>query len=87
MRVEEQTEVAQSCEVRRATWADREALLAMYRSFEPKAAALGLPPRKEPERWLDRLAPYRNFVVFVEGRLAGHAVQFLGYRRQLLVAR
>lgn len=63
-----------SCELRRATAGDRDAIAAMYRSFEPKGAALGLPPRKDPEAWLDQLAEYRNFVVFLDGQLAGHAV-------------
>ncbi len=44
-------------ELRRATLEDRDALVAMYRSFEPKAAASGLPPH-EPERWLDGLAAF-----------------------------
>ncbi len=44
-------------ELRRATLENRDALVAMYRSFEPKAAASGLPPH-EPERWLDGLAAF-----------------------------
>ncbi len=43
-------------ELRRATPADRGALIEMYRGFEPKGAALGLPPRKEIEK---RLSPHR----------------------------
>ncbi len=58
--------------LRRATPEDREALLAMYQSFEPKAAAMGLPPRKDLEKWIDSLAGYVNFVLLVEGRLVGH---------------
>ncbi len=64
---------ATSVELRRAMPIDRETLVGMYLSFEPKGALLGLPPRKEPQRWLDKLAVYPNFVVYVEGRLAGHA--------------
>ena len=58
-------------ELRSATPADGGALIEMYRGFEPKGAALGLPPRKEIEKWLDGLARYLNFVVFVDGCLAG----------------
>ncbi len=65
-------EQATSVELRRATPEDREALLAMYRSFEPKAAAMGLPPRKDLEKWLESLAACSNFVVVVEGLLVGH---------------
>ncbi len=59
--------------LRRATSADREALLAMYLDFEPKAACLGLPPRKEPQRWLDNLAEYPNFIVLDGARVIAHA--------------
>ena len=67
-------QVATSIEVRCATPADREALVAMYLSFEPKGISLGLPPRKEPERWLDQVVRYPNFVVCVDGRIVGHGV-------------
>lgn len=67
-------QTASSIQIRRATSADRDALVAMYLSFEPKGAALGLPPRKDPQRWLGDLAVYPNFVVYAEGRVAGHAV-------------
>ena len=46
----------------------------MYLDFEPKGAFLGLPPRKEPQAWLDRLANWPNFVVLVEERIVGHSV-------------
>jgi hypothetical protein len=42
----EQREIPQGIELRRGGPADREKLTAMYRSFEPKAAAFGLPPRQ-----------------------------------------
>ena len=61
-------------EVRRSTPADRQALVEMYLGFEPKGAAFGLPPRKEPETWLDHLTPYPNFVAWVDGRVVGHSV-------------
>ncbi len=67
-------QTASSIQIRRATRADRDAIVAMYLGFEPKGAALGLPPRKDPQRWLDALAVYPNFVVYLEGRVVGHAV-------------
>jgi RimJ/RimL family protein N-acetyltransferase len=60
--------------VRRALPEDRAALTAMYMDFEPKAAASGLPPRSNPEFWLDQLVGYPNFVVEAGGLLIGHAV-------------
>lgn len=60
--------------VRRALPEDRAALIAMYADFEPKAAASGLPPRSNPEFWLDQLVGYPNFVVEAGGLLIGHAV-------------
>ena len=64
----------QKFELERATPTDREALIAMYESFEPKGEAFGLPPRKEPWRWLDSLACFPNLIVKVEGRTIGHGV-------------
>ncbi len=61
-------------QVERATGADREALIVMYLDFDPKGAALGLPPRKEPGRWIDSLSDFPNFVVRDSGRIVGHAV-------------
>jgi len=61
-------------ELRRATVEDGELLAEMYRSFEPKGAAQGLPPRHHPERWLSGLSTYPNFLAIVDGRLAGHSV-------------
>jgi RimJ/RimL family protein N-acetyltransferase len=61
-------------ELRRISSADREALIAMYQSFEPKRGCLGLPPAKAPERWLDGLAEFPNFIVLDGARIAGHAV-------------
>lgn len=74
MGVEAQTQAAQAFELCRATAADREALMAMYQGFEPKGAALGLPPHHNIEHWLDPLSVYPNFVVWAEGRVVGHAV-------------
>lgn len=60
--------------LRRAMPSDRGALIAMYLSFEPKGAALGLPPRKDVESWLDRLSVYPSFLASVESQVVGHAV-------------
>ena len=65
---------AATLELRRATADDRDLLAGMYRSFEPKAAAQGLPPRHDPERWLAGLSVYPNFLAILGGRLAGHSV-------------
>jgi RimJ/RimL family protein N-acetyltransferase len=54
---------------------DRAALEEMYRDFEPKRAAQGLPPLTPAgiARWLDRvLASGEHLLVEVEGRLSGH---------------
>jgi L-amino acid N-acyltransferase YncA len=67
-------DVVGSAVLRRATPADRDALTKMYHSFEPKGDFVGLPPRKEPERWLERLIAYPNFVVSLDGRIIAHAV-------------
>jgi L-amino acid N-acyltransferase YncA len=56
----------------RATVADRAALVEMYLNFDPKGAALGLPPRKDPNAWLESLSQYPNFVVKVGDRVVGH---------------
>ena len=72
MPAEVHTEIAY--ELRRAAPADRAGLVAMYESFEPKGAALGLPPRTNPERWLDGISAFPNFAVLVEGRIVGQAV-------------
>ncbi len=74
MIAEAQIETAASFELRRLSPPDRDALVAMYESFEPKGASLGLPPRKELQKWLDRLAGYPNFIAFLEDRAVGHAV-------------
>ncbi len=74
MRVKQRGVVAQAFELRRATRADRATLAAMYRSFEPKAAAFILPPRDIPQRWLDSLRGYPNFIAVAQGRVVAHAV-------------
>lgn len=62
--------------VRPLTADDRLALEAMYRAFEPKRGAQGLPPlEKSLGRWLDRvLAHGRHFGVVVAGELLGHVM-------------
>jgi GNAT superfamily N-acetyltransferase len=59
--------------LRLATHDDRGALIAMYLSFEPKGACLGLPPRKEPQFWLENLSAFPNFVVVAGDRIIAHA--------------
>jgi RimJ/RimL family protein N-acetyltransferase len=68
--------VGASVELRRASLHDRAALRAMYLTFEPKGAALGLPPIKDEAltRWLDTIADSPNFLLWVGDRVAGHAV-------------
>jgi L-amino acid N-acyltransferase YncA len=61
-------------ELRRATASHRQALVAMYETFEPKGAALGLPPRTDPEPWLESIRAFPNFIVTQKGRIVGHAV-------------
>jgi RimJ/RimL family protein N-acetyltransferase len=62
--------------VRRLRTGDRLALEAMYRSFEPKRCAQGLPPPERGlERWLDHiLAGGHHMVVDVDGELLGHVM-------------
>ncbi|HSK20490.1 MAG TPA: GNAT family N-acetyltransferase [Longimicrobiales bacterium] len=56
--------------------ADRPALEAMYRAFEPKRGAQGLPPvEKNLDRWLDRvLSGGDHLGVIVDGELRGHVM-------------
>jgi acetyltransferase len=60
--------------VRMAAPEDRESLRAMYLTFEPRPASLGLPPRVRIDEWLDRLEPSVNYLALVDGKLVGHAV-------------
>jgi GNAT superfamily N-acetyltransferase len=75
MITEVQHEVLTHVAIRRAEPEDRAALLEMYRAFQPKAEALGLPPlrQSDTEQWLDRLANYPNFLAWSGEQLAGHA--------------
>ena len=62
--------------VERACAANHAELLALYRGFEPKAEALGLPPLREEDTraWLASIAAFPNFVARSGDRLIGHAV-------------
>ncbi len=60
--------------VRRAIIEDRDALLDMYQTFQPRPASLGLPPNANVGEWLDRLAGYPSFVAFAGSEIAGHGV-------------
>jgi len=55
---------------------DRAALEAMYRDFEPKRGAQGLPPKEAGiARWLERVLPNGTHVVaLVDGELLGHGM-------------
>jgi GNAT superfamily N-acetyltransferase len=64
---------SQTLKVERARPEDQAALVEMYLDFEPKGAALGLPPRKDPGAWLTSLSEFPNFVVKAAGRVIGHA--------------
>jgi L-amino acid N-acyltransferase YncA len=70
--------MTETIEIRTAARADREALLAMYRSFEPLGAAQGLPPVSEEGRckWIDRLLEEaEQWGAFTaDGRVLGHAI-------------
>jgi len=69
-----ETNTVVAAAIRLAVAEDREALRAMYQTFEPRPASLGLPPRVKIDEWLDRLASSVNFLALVEGKLVGHAV-------------
>lgn len=60
--------------IRLATPGDRDELLSMYESFEPRPASLGLPPRVHVDEWLDRLASSPNFLAFADQKLVGHGI-------------
>lgn len=62
--------------VRRYTPADRAALEAMYRSFEPKRGAQGLPPKEAGiARWLDTVLPRGvHVIIAVDREVLGHGM-------------
>lgn len=70
----DRNEVLTSIRLRRAIPEDRGALARMYAEFEPKGASLGLPPRRDAESWLARLATHHNFVLWFADRIIAHAV-------------
>jgi L-amino acid N-acyltransferase YncA len=60
----------------RCTPADQDALEKFYNDFEPKGAALGLPPRT-PEAvhlWIESLRAYPGFVIREGDAIVGHAL-------------
>jgi GNAT superfamily N-acetyltransferase len=69
-----ETDIVVRASVRLVASGDREALRAMYQTFEPRPASLGLPPRARIDEWLDRLASSVNFQALVDGKVVGHAV-------------
>ncbi len=60
--------------IRLAGSADRTELRAMYESFEPRPASLGLPPRVNLDEWLDRIDSSPNYLAYSGETLVGHAV-------------
>jgi ribosomal protein S18 acetylase RimI-like enzyme len=68
--------VSSACKVvvRRLADPDQPLLESMYRTFEPLAAARGLPPHHAAQRtaWLAALREGINLVAFVDDQLAGH---------------
>jgi ribosomal protein S18 acetylase RimI-like enzyme len=68
----------EKAEIRSIGPGDREALLTMYRTFDPLGAAQGLPPASEEGRrsWIDRLVREAlNWGAFsTEGRCLGHSI-------------
>jgi len=60
--------------LRRVSAGDEGDLCVMYRSFEPKGAACGLPPREHPEQWLASLRGCPSFLLEIEGRALAHGV-------------
>jgi GNAT superfamily N-acetyltransferase len=70
--------MTETIEIRTAGSPDREAMLSMYRNFEPLGAAQGLPPVSEEGRrtWIDRLlGEALHWGAFhSDGRLLGHAI-------------
>jgi GNAT superfamily N-acetyltransferase len=60
-------------EIRLARPADRQAIVEMYEVFEPKGACLGLPPRKDPGRWLNTLSEFPNFIALQSSKVIAHA--------------
>jgi L-amino acid N-acyltransferase YncA len=74
MTLETKSAILETVKLRPAESQDREALVEMYQTFEPKGASLGLPPRINQDAWLARLACHFNFVLELEGRLVGHGV-------------
>lgn len=70
--------MTETIEIRVAGPSDREAILAMYRRFEPLGAAQGLPPVTEEGRraWIDRLLEEAsNWGAFdPDGQLVGHTL-------------
>ncbi len=61
-------------ELRAATPADRPALLEMYESFAPKAAAMGLPPRHGIEQWLESVQSFPNLLIWAASQVVGHGL-------------
>jgi L-amino acid N-acyltransferase YncA len=62
----------QNIRIRQASDSDRESILSFYADFEPRGEAVGMPPAKELEEWLDSLATSPNFLAVTDGEVVGH---------------
>jgi len=67
---------AETLKLRRFTRVQQSALEAFYNTFQPKGAALGLPPRSATavHEWIESLCGYPNFLVYDAERIVGHAL-------------
>ena len=75
--VEVRTQKGRTLDVREYSFEDFGALVEMYKSFQPKRVAQGLPPPDVPriESWLDKLQlKSRSLLVLEEKRIVAHAI-------------
>lgn len=73
MKTSAERKPAEKIRIRQAGGKDRESILAMYADFEPRGEGAGMAPAENPGEWLDRLAPWPNFVAVTDERVVGHA--------------
>jgi L-amino acid N-acyltransferase YncA len=72
--IEQNSPARVAFELRVGTPADRSALLEMYESFEPKASAMGLPPRYGIQQWLESLQKFTNLLIWADHQVVGHGI-------------
>lgn len=66
--------IIEALRIRLAAPADRAEIRAMYETFEPRPASLGLPPRVHIDEWLDRIGSSPSYIANIGEKLVGHAV-------------